>query len=160
MLLLKRDYKFCVRMSIQILQEQRQKLTEDSINLQAGIGLGLHMSDENQSFVQDLYFQQYCVSWMNQHWERMHIILDRYGKYTLEQRRDITIFFAEYFKAIFVDYGQVTPFLIPNLLEIKKEAIDNLLKYTDKWEQNSNGLRRDLLKHKEQYQKMIREYFK
>lgn len=145
-------------MSLQILQEQRQRLTEDSINLQSGIGIGLHMPGKGESFVQDLYFQQYSVNWLNQHWERMHNILEKHSEYTQDQRKDITVFFAEYFKNLFMEYGQATPLLIPNLLKIKKEAIDNLLKYADKREQNSNSLRKDLVKHKEQYQKMIDEY--
>lgn len=160
MVLLEEDYRFCVNMSLQILQEQRRKLYEDSVGLNHILRMGLHKSGKFEQNVQDLYFQKYNVEWLDAHWEKMNQILENHNEYSQTQKKDITLFFVNYFWELFTICCQSDSFsnlIVPELLTTKRQTIDNLLKYAQKWQEKSNLLRADIVKHQEQYQNLLDE---
>ena len=89
------DYRFCVTAALQIMQQQRKKLYQDCVEYEPTIYSGLHSSDSKS--VRHLYFQSYFIEWISLHWESMIEILNRHDEYTVDQRKEMALFFAKYF---------------------------------------------------------------
>lgn len=163
MVLLEQDYRFCVRMSLQILQEMRAKLRETTEILPNDIRIALHTTGEYEKSRQQLYFEKYYIQWLNKHWSMMCEILEQHTEYSIEQRKDITIFFASYFKNFFEQSCKTQSFshaIIPNILDIKGKSIEKMIECSDKWEENSKELRADEAVWKEKYDELLKKYSK
>lgn len=162
MVMKERDYRFCVKMSLQVLAEQRKQLMGDSTSINPTIRTGLHKSRELESAIRHLYFEKYSLHWLDEHWAKMHEILDRHStEYSKEQQKDITLFFAEHFGGLFSTCFTHTPVfmksVMPELLKQKSEILQMLINFNDKWEQNSKAILADVAKHDEQYRLLIQK---
>lgn len=153
----KYDYRFCVKASLQVMEEQREKIYNDSCNNDL-IYSGLHETNEK---LQSLYFQYYLIEWLDGHWSKMQEILDRHTEYGIDQKKEFTLFYAEYFSGMMNSWtktGLLSKMMIPDVLQTQKEIIQNLIDLSEKWEQNSNKLKILLIKNKEQFKKIIENY--
>lgn len=157
-MLIEENYRFCVKAALQVMQEQRQKLYEDCMQYEPTIYNGLHTS--NSDSVRRLYFQMYFVDWLNQHWENMTEIFNRHPEYITIQKQEMTLFFAEYFSKFISECskkGLMSKLAIPELLKVQKSQLKEMILSSDKWEQNSNRLRVQMKKNKEQYINLVKE---
>lgn len=151
------NYRFCVKASLQVMKEQRKKIYDDSQSNHL-IYSGLHETNEE---LQTLYFQYYLVEWLDSHWSRMQEILDNHPEYSIDQRREFTLFYAEYFSRMMNSWmttGVLSKMIIPDILQMQKETIQEMITLSEKWEQNSNKLKLLLKKHKEQFEYLIKKY--
>lgn len=151
------DYRFCVKASLQVMKEQRENIYYDSCNNHL-IYSGLHETNEK---MQSLYFQYYLIEWLDNHWSRMQEILESHPEYSIDQKKEFTLFYAEYFSNMMTSWastGILSKLMIPNILQTQKEAIQEMLTFSEKWEQNSNKLKLLLKKHKEQFEYLIKKY--
>ena len=151
------NYRFCVKASLQVMKEQRKKIYDDSQSNHL-IYSGLHETNEE---LQTLYFQYYLVEWLDSHWSRMQEILDNHPEYSIDQRRVFTLFYAEYFSRMMNSWmttGVLSKMIIPDILQMQKETIQEMITLSEKWEQNSNKLKLLLKKHKEQFEYLIKKY--
>lgn len=152
------DYRFCVNAGLSIMLEQRKKLTQDSVGFEPTIYSGLHTSDS--SALRGLYFQSYFVEWISAHWEKMFEILDNHSEYSVDTRREMILFFAEYFSDFLSECSgnsSLSKLAVPELLKMQKQQVKEMIRSADKWEQNSNRLRVQMKKNKEQYLRLIQE---
>ena len=152
------DYRFCVKAALQIMREQRKKLYDDCMQYEPTIYSGLHTSESDS--VRSLYFQAYFVEWLNMHWETMFEILKRHNEYTINQRKEMTLFFAEYLSAFISECsekGLMSRLAIPELLKAQKNQLNEMILFSSKWEQSSNRIHVQMKKGKEQYLKLIQE---
>lgn len=150
------DYHFCVKASLQVMKEQRKNIYCDSKSNYL-IYSGLHETNEE---LQILYFQYYLVEWLDSHWIRMQEILDNHPEYSIDQRREFTLFYAEYFSKMmnsWVTTGVLSKKVIHDILQTQKETIQEIITISEKWEQNSNKLKLLLKKHKEQFEYLIKQ---
>ncbi|MCM1529133.1 MAG: hypothetical protein NC093_03970 [Alistipes sp.] len=153
-MLKKYDYRFCIKASLQVMRKQRENIYADSCSNYL-IYSGLHETNEK---LQMLYFQYYLIEWLESHWGRMQDILDRHPEYTIDQKRDFTLFYAEYFSNMLDSWvlsGMLSKIMIPDILQSLKATVRELIIFSDKWEQNSNRLKLLLKKHKEQFEYLI-----
>ena len=151
------DYRFCVKASLQVMREQREKVYVDSLYNHL-VYSGLH---ETNKELHTLYFQYYFVEWLDSHWSRMQEILDSHPEYSIDQKRDFTLFYAEYFSQMMTSWetlGILSKMVIPDILKVQKETIQEMITFSEKWEQNSNKLKLLLKKHKEQFEYLISQY--
>lgn len=158
-MLKKNEYRFCVRVSLQILQKEREKLCYDSTKHNPTIYSGLH-EFESES-LRKLYFQAYLVDWIDAHWDTMDEILDRHREYSVNERRCMNVFFAEYFSKLISECdsgGVLSKLAIPDLLKTKRKALANMIDTSDKWQENSARLKAERKKHREQFARLIEEY--
>lgn len=152
------DYRFCVTAALQIMQQQRKKLYQDCVEYEPTIYSGLHSSDSKS--VRHLYFQSYFIEWISLHWESMIEILNRHDEYTVDQRKEMALFFAKYFSDLISECsenGLLSKLAIPELLKVQKRQLKEMILSSEKWEKNTNQLRVQMKKGKEQYQKLIQE---
>lgn len=151
------NYRFCVKASLQVMKEQRNRIYDDSQSNHL-IYSGLHETNEE---LQTLYFQYYLVEWLDNHWSRMQEILENHSEYSIDQKREFTLFYAEYFSKMmnsWVTTGVLSKMMIPDILQTQKETIQEMITFSEKWEQNSNKLKLLLKKHKEQFEYLIKQY--
>ena len=151
------DYRFCVKASLQVMREQREKICVDSHSNYC-IYNGLHETNEK---LQELYFQYYLIEWLNNHWSRMQEILDNHPEYSIDQKKQFTLFYAQYFgkmMTLWAATDSLSKTMIPDVLQTQKEAIQELITFSEKWEENSNKLRLLLKKQKEQFEYLVRRY--
>ena len=152
------DYRFCTKVSLQVMQQLRENLCQDCIQLDPKIQSGLHSSDSPSTG--KLYFQYYFVEWLNCHWEAMLKILEKYPDISLDSKRQVELFFASYFSKMissFENNSILSDLAIPELLSEKKKQIEQLLSCSEKWEKNINILCAQKRKNNEQFQKLIQE---
>lgn len=151
------DYRFCVKASLQVMKEQREKICDDSHSNHL-IYSGLHETNEK---LQTLYYQYYLIKWLDNHWSRMQKILESHPEFSIDQKREFTLFYAEYFSKMMTSWatsGILSKMMIPDILQTQKETIQEMIDFSEKWEQNSNKLRLLLIKHKEQFEYLIKRY--
>ncbi len=151
------DYRFCVKASLQVMKEQREKIYDDSCN-NYYIYSGLHEMNEE---LRSLYFQYYLIEWLDNHWSRMQEILESHPEYSTDQKKEFTLFYAEYFSNIMTSWtttGILSKLMIPDILQTQKKTIQEMITFSEKWEQNSNKLKLLLKKHKEQFECLIKKY--
>lgn len=151
------DYRFGVKASLQVMREQREKIYTDSMYNYC-IYNGLHETNEK---LQELYFQYYLVGWLSGHWSKMQEILDSHPEYSIDQKKQFTLFYAEYFSrmiALCATTGSLSKTMIPDTLQAQQDAIRELIMFSEKWEENSNKLKLLLKKQKEQFEHLITTY--
>lgn len=154
------DYRFCTKASLQVMQIGRQKIYEDMLNREYIIYRGLHELDAKRRL---LYFQYYIVIWLEEHWGNMQKILAGHPEYSVDQRKQITLFWAKYYGKMIDDWqvsGVLSKMILPDLLKAQKEGIEELIRFSEEWESRSNKLKLLLAKHKEQFEVLIRRYEK
>ena len=154
------DYRFCVKASLDILKTLREEMTNDCINLQPDIKTGLHKSGENEKTVRSLYFQKYIVIWLDSHWKTIREKLINDTDHSIDERRRMIVLFAEHFKEMLTKCMHTEVFskeLIPDLLKIHLVAINEILKSNDKVEEQLESLSAETVKHKEQFDRLIKE---
>lgn len=76
------------------------------------------------------------------------------------QRKEMALFFAKYFSDLISECsenGLLSKLAIPELLKVQKRQLKEMILSSEKWEKNTNQLRVQMKKGKEQYQKLIQE---
>lgn len=150
------DYRFSVNASLQIMRESRQRLVDDTLNKNNIIYQGLHDMDTSR---QKLYFQYYITEWLLKHWNDLQDILNRHKEYTVDQKKQIVLFFAEKYGDMIdrcQNSGVMAKLAIPKMLEEQKGALREMLSYSDRWEAKSNELRLMIKKNKEQFEHLLK----
>jgi len=152
-----KDYKDCVRISLYVMKELRNKICEDSEKHYSVIYNGLHESESKN--VRNLFFQAYEMEWFDSHWDVLTDLLKQYRKQCgKRQEQEITLFFAEYFSSILSEIGTDSGFekvAMREVIATQKETIRQMIKCADNWEEHSNQLKVNLKKHKEHYKRLI-----
>lgn len=152
-----RNYRNCVRLSLQIMQEQRRKLIKDSEEHYSIIYSGLHESCSASTRV--LYFQAYEMEWLDNHWNALtEFLRQRKNDYTKREQKEITLFFAEHFSALMSEIENVSgmaKMALPELIRSNQKAIEQMIAISDNWEERSNQLKVNLKKHKEHFKGII-----
>ncbi|MCC3351640.1 hypothetical protein [Ruminococcus albus] len=153
------DYKSCVETGLLIMQEQRKKLINDCLNLSPTIYLGLHSSESKN--LRELYFQSYITEWLSMHWEIMNKIIESQSDYSKDAQKRMTLFYADYFASFLTEYSNSSisaKLMIPDGLNVQLEQLREMIRYNDKWQLNSNRMRVQMKKSKEQYERLIKEF--
>lgn len=73
----------------------------------------------------------------------------------------MVLFFAEYFKKMLDKIeasGVLSKLLIPDLLRLQRESVEELLALASSWELKNNELRLIFKKHKEQFEHKIASF--
>lgn len=151
------DYRFCVKASLQVMKDRRKQLCNDTLQYNSIVYNGLH---DSKPEIQKLYFQYYLVQWFNSHWDYMEKILTQHKEYTRDQRKQMILFFAEYFSTILNHYdssGVMAKLMIPNLLQVQKENLKEMLALNEKWMENSNKIKVEIKKQDEEFRRVITE---
>lgn len=149
------DYRFCIKASLQVMSEGRQKICYDTFNREYLIYMGLYESDPVK---QDLYFQYYEIKWLEQHWINMQTILEKHMEYSKDQRRQMILFFAKNYSEMIDKWknsGQLSNLIIPNILQELENAIQELLHFSENCDKNMNKLKLMLQKSKKQFEELI-----
>lgn len=152
------DYRFCVFEALKIMKNQREKLYQDCIELNPVIYNGLHSYDKTS--VRDIYFQMYFSEWLGRHWEIMNNILEHHKEYSNSRKKEMTLFFAEYFSKLSSEIdnkSKVSGVAYPELIKEKNSALREMLIYSERWEQNCGRLRVQIKKCHEQYMQLLKE---
>lgn len=135
----KNDYRFCIKASLQVMKKQRTDIYENSIN-NYYVRRGLYEKDEKR---QMLCFQSYSLEWLGNHWVCLRDIFDNHLEYSTDQKRDFALFYAEFFSK-FLDLwrttGALSKLAIPDILQTLKNAVEELIMCSDKWEEKSKKL--------------------
>lgn len=154
------NYRFCTRLSLQILHDQRKRICQDSIQKDVDLYTALHELKPN---VRDIRFQYYLVKWFDGHWRNLRELLERHSEYTVDEKKRITLFFAKYFANLLDSLSKsetMVNLAIPDLLKVRKNILYELVEMTEKWETNSKELFLQMKKHEEQYRSMVETYNK
>lgn len=154
------NYRFCVKLSLRIMKEQREELCRKSKTPANGVMIYMGLHEMNPQ-IRKLRFQYSVIDWFDSHWENLRLLLERHPEYTNDQKKEITIFFAEYFAKL-LDKVEVKGVLaklgIPDLLTIQRKILSDLISTGEGWEENSRLLKLQMKKHEEEYRKLISEY--
>lgn len=157
-MLFESDYRFCINNAIRTMKEQREKLYDDCINYNPDIYIGLHTFENTP--LSRLYYEKYISSWINGHWEKVNNILENNKSYPISKKKEILLFFAEYF-ANLMNVDEYSCVLakssLPELLEQKRSQLNEMIRFNDNWENNNKTLLVQMKKSDEQYAKMIKE---
>lgn len=159
MVFFEKDYRFCVKASLQILREEREHLCYDSIEHNPTIYSGLHEFESASK--RKLYFQAYLIEWIDNHWNNMADIMQRHkAEYTMDARKYMTVFFANYLSMLIDECnnkGALSKLAIPEMLKTKRKALLDMTEMADKWQENSDRLKAEKKKHKEQFARLLAE---
>lgn len=148
--------KFSMAASLQILKEQREALyndTETSVDIHSGLY-------EEAPSVRSLYFQSYLVDWIGRHWGEIQNVLAAHEEYSNDEKRKITLFFAEYLLAFISkcnSRGTLSKIIIPEMLQNEKSILDEMLKISGEWEENSDRLKLQAKRNAMLFKKKIAE---
>lgn len=154
------NYRFCTRLSLQIMRDQRGRICQDSIQKDVDLYTALHEMDPR---VRDLRFQYYIVKWFDGHWSSLQSLLEHHPEYTVDQKKQITLFFAKRFAGLLDRLSESTAMAdlgLPDLLKSRRHILHEMLEMTEKWEKKSNEFRLQMKKHDEQYRALIESYEK
>lgn len=106
-----------------------------------------------------LYFQEYELEWIDNHWELLMNVLRQHNMdYKKSEQKEITLFFSKYFSALMteiVNSSSDVDITIRELIAVQKNIIEQMIEFSDKWEERSNQLKVNLKKHKEHYKRLI-----
>lgn len=152
------DYRFEVKLALQVFKSKRKKLSEDSLNYNPDLYFGLHESEKVAA--RNVYFQYYETIWLSEHWNDMTELLESHTELRKNEKKQMTIFFSEYFSGLISgcsERGEMSKIIIPELLEIQKEQLHKLIEYSEKWEEISNIMKLQTKKNKEKFKKIIDE---
>lgn len=151
------DYKDCVRSSLCAMRILRDKICKDSREHYSVIYNGLHEYESKK--VRDLYFQAYDMEWMDSHWNVLADMLKRRGDdYRKSEQQEIALFFAGYFSDFMSELDNSSMFAetaMRELIAAQKDVIEQMIMFSDKWEERNNQLKVNLKKHKEYYKRLI-----
>ena len=154
------NYRFCTRLSLQIMRDQRERICQDSIQKDVDLYTALHEMDPH---VRHLRFQYYIVKWLDGHWSSLQALLECHPEYTADQKKQITLSFAKKFAGLLDKLSESATMAdlgIPDLLKIRRDILREMIEMTEKWEKNSNELCLQMKKHEEQYRALIAPYYK
>lgn len=152
------NYRFCTRLSLQIMQDQRERIWQDSIQKNVDLYTALH---ELNPAVRNARFQYYLVTWFDGHWRNLRELLARHAEYTLDEKKQITLFFAKYFACLLDDLSKsatMADLAIPDLLKVRKKILHELMEMTETWEIKSKELFLQTKKFEEQYVALIKNF--
>ncbi len=150
----KEDYRLCVRTSFDVMRRQRKCLIQDSLGHYSVIYNGLHESSSPAA--RSLYFQSYQIEWLDSHWNSLYELIS--GAETKDRQKEISLFFAEYFSKLYSESDSILSGPVTSvMLKTKKRSIDEMIQYSEKWEEKSNQLKVDLKKNKEYFKRLINE---
>ena len=155
------NYRFCVKAALQILEEERKKLYSQSKSHAPMLYSGLHEFETRS--VRELYFQAYLIEWIDVHWNMLDEVLKRHPEYTVDERKCMTLFFAEYFSGLVAECsntGLLSKIAIPDLLKSKYKLLVSMIEMSDKWNENLNRLKIEKKKHREQFVRLIENHEK
>ena len=157
------EKRFCYRLTLQVFQDFRQKLINDTIQKSPFIRSGLHNQSES---TKKLYFERYLIEWLDEHWNEMLRLLKKEQNehsLTVNGKREYSLFFAKYFIGMIQNlqntsfYAQLA---VSDIIKIKIKSLNELLQYSQKWEENCNVLEADLQAHEDEYKQLIKKYSK
>ena len=152
---IEQDYKDCVRVSLQVMQILRYKIYKDSKEHYSVIYNGLHeYGSEN---VRNLYFQAYEMEWLDSHWDVLTDLLKKHRE-DKDAQQNVTLFFAEYFSDLMYEIDIESPLAkvaMREFIAAQRKIIEQMIMFSDKWEERSNQLKVNLKKHKEHYKRLI-----
>lgn len=152
------NYRFCTRLSLQIMRDQRERICWDSIQKDVDLYTALHEMDPH---VRHLRFQYYIVKWFDGHWSSLQSLLEHHPEYTIDQRKQITLFFAKRFAGLLDKLSESATMIdlgIPDLLKVRRDILREMIEMTEKWEKSSDEFRLQMKKHEEQYKTLIKPY--
>lgn len=152
------NYRFCTKLSLQIMHDQRERMSRDSIEKDVDLYMALHEMDPH---VRDLRFQYYVVKWFDGHWSTLQSLLKHHPEYTVDERKQITLFFAERFAGLLDKLSESVVMVnlgIPDLLKVRRDILCEMIEMTEKWEKSNSEFRLQMKKHEEQYRALIEPY--
>ena len=156
------DYRKSVLLSLKIMHQQREQICNDTLGHYSVIYNGLH--EYRSENTRELYFQAYLTEWADRHWLILNEYLSRKkNEMTRNEQRDTVAFFADYYSQLIEEIDKVqnsSGDVMHELLNIKRSAINEMISYSDKWEEKNNKLQVELKKNKEQFERMIAESLK
>lgn len=154
---IERNYKDCVRASLYVMQKLRDKICKDTREHYSVIYNGLYERESEK--VRDLYFQAYDMEWLDSHWKELtRLLKQRENCYRESERQEITLFFAEYFSNFMSEVNHSSCYAkaaMPELIAAQKQVVEQMILFSDQWEERSNQLKVNLKKHKEHYKQLI-----
>ena len=154
---IRQNYRTCVLLALRIMQEQREKMVKDSKEHYSVIYNGLHEPESEQ--VRALYFQEYEMEWLDSHWNMLtEFLKQRKNDYTKREQKEMTLFFAEYFSSLLSEMEHMSgaaKLAIPELIRTNQKAIEQMIMFSDEWEERSNQLKVNLKKRKEHFKQLV-----
>lgn len=152
------SYKIAVKASLQVLSEQRKKICNDCISKQGDIFMGLYEPSQEE---RKLYYQKYTIHWLDDHWEGMMALLEKYSfNLSSDERKELLGFFAHYFSEYMVSVKNQSIYAdlaVRDILRVKEEHINGLLNLAGNCDVHLNELKLDLKKHDAFFKKRIEE---
>lgn len=157
---IKPNYKLCILSSLQIFKEQREKLVKNSKEHYSVIYNGLHESESENA--RNLYFQAYQMEWLDSHWNALtEFLKQKKNDYTLRERKEITLFFAEHFLSLMSEMENISGFAkmaVPELIKSNRQSIEQMIMFSEQWEEQSNRLKVNLKRHKEHFKRLMEKH--
>lgn len=150
--------QFCTVMSLQVMKEQRRKLCQDTLNNDPDLYMGLYQADSSQ---RNLFLQHYLLCWFDNHWKTMLELLDRYPEFSNDEKKTMILHYAGYFEKMLdmmSESGGHAKLAIPDLLQLRKNSIGDLIYLSSQWERMNNELNVLFIQHRAQFNKMLEPY--
>lgn len=153
--------EYGIKLSLQILEDQRKRIITDSLSDGYDIYMGLHKSASERV----LHFDKYIIMWLDEHWNLYCKSLDEKRNNYLEyQRQEITYNFVKKFSEMLIRVKSFKSFsnaeLTLKCLKIKKQCIEEMLDISEKTKKNTEKLLLDSKKHEDWFEKEIAKYTK
>lgn len=156
-MIVRQDYRKCVSMSLNIMRNQRESIFNDTIEHYSAIYNGLH--EFHSVKTRELYFQAYIIEWTDKHWLLLNEYMIKHKNDMMKnEQRDMTMFFADFFSFFLDEIGDRRSFsceTMHEMIKVKQSAINEMIRYSDKWEEKNNKLQVELKKNKEQFERML-----
>lgn len=150
-------YRFRVRLSLQVMQEKRRKICEDTLQETSSLAMGLYGQDAD---LRSMYLQMYVLEWLKSHWDSMQEILDRHRERPLDERRQDAAFFAGCYGRMIDGWrlsGELSGVLLPELLEAQKKVTQEIINRGNIWEQKCQELKVMIMKQKAEFAQLIKQ---
>ncbi len=149
------DYREMISNCMLIMRDQRKKLEEDVLRHYSGLYFGLHEITSER--VRQLYFDQYQMEWLGNHWLEFEKSIQKLSK---REQRKYTSFFAEFYSELIqslvseIESGSAG---LPELIKAQQESLHDLIEMSDEWDERGNQLQVSLKKQKALFKRMIEE---
>lgn len=154
------SYKLCIQSSLQIMMDQRKELIDRCLSYNVMLYSGLHETDTT---IRTLYYQYTIIDWLDFHWANLQTLLEQHQEFTIDQKKQITLFFAKYFSKMMdgVEYNNAYSSLSSiDLFRSQKIILNDLIKTGERWEENCRKLRLEMKKNKGKLSQLINNYEK
>ncbi len=140
--------------ALQVMQKQREAISEDMRRHYSGIFFGLHETESAK--LRALYFEAYQMEWLDSHWTEFAARIRHRSR---SEQRSLTKLFAEFFSQLLELPAQEHTALAaaPEFIHAQQAALQELIEMTDEWDERSNQLEVAMKKHKGHYKKLIEE---